>query len=632
MATINSLTSSSSSTYGTNSKGIGGLASGLDTDEIIKGMTIGTRSKIAKQLQSKQLLAWQTDAFRSVSNKLISFSKKYTSYTSSTNLLSSSFYLQNQITTSGSNAGKVSVSGTSATAGSLSIISAQQAAATPIMTDRPGAKTMESGAIDPGADFSLLSGKEISFSYNGTVKTIALDAGITDINSLQANLSSKLDAAFDSGKITVGITGDKLVFNTSETAAGPLGILKITGIGSDTSSLIGLSAGDSNRLNLNEKLLDVVSSPVLNIDGSAIDLTGVSTIQDLVSKVNSSDKGVKMSYIESLDKFEFTATKGGSPIIINGNVAEKLFSATPGGEITVPASTKATMTVQYGSDINTRISLESDNNTFSLDGLTINVTESFSSGDAVKLSSKSDTTKILSTVKDMVKDYNEMVELVNTELNAKRNRNYAPLTDEQREDMSESEIKAWEEKAKTGMLFGNSDMSALSNELRNVFFSSSQSMADLEAVGISTSSSWQDNGKIIIDEEKLKAAIDTDPENIKSIFSDKMTNLNAADPTKPVVFDTTSGGVMSRLQHIMDKYTKTEGATKGIFIEKAGNLSSPLSLIKNGLLTTMNDIDTIVANLKRTLTAEQKRYQSQFTRLESVVSQLNSQSSWLSQQ
>ena len=81
MATINSLSSSSSSSaYGVTSKGIGGLATGLDTDEIIKGMTIGIRSKIAKQLQSKQLLTWQTDAYRSISSKLIDFSKKYLTY------------------------------------------------------------------------------------------------------------------------------------------------------------------------------------------------------------------------------------------------------------------------------------------------------------------------------------------------------------------------------------------------------------------------------------------------------------------------------------------------------------------------------------------------------------------------
>ena len=75
MATINSLTSSNSSAYGVTSKGIGGLATGLDTDEIIKGMTIGTRSKIAKQLQSKQLYTWKSDAMRNVSSKLINFSK-----------------------------------------------------------------------------------------------------------------------------------------------------------------------------------------------------------------------------------------------------------------------------------------------------------------------------------------------------------------------------------------------------------------------------------------------------------------------------------------------------------------------------------------------------------------------------
>lgn len=640
MATITSLSNNSS--YGLNSKGIGGLATGLDTDEIMKGMTLGTRSRIAKQLQSKQLLAWQTDAYRSVSNKLINFSKKYTSYTSNTNLSSPTFYLQNDITTSGSNSSKVSVSGTSTMTESLSIISATQAKIGSIIVERDPSvplkdKTMESSTAVDIANLSNLAGKSISFSYNNNIKTIAFDTsdltGITTIDGFKDKIQNKLDNAFGIGKIIVNTNTDKLTFKTADTA----GVLKVTTIDDASKAIIGLSTGDSNRLNISQKLTDVVSpaDPVLNIGGGDLDLSKVITVQDLINKVNSSDKGIKMSYIESLDKFEFTSTKGGGEIYISGNVAEKLFGAAPAGAITVSASTPATMTVKYGDAA--EIKLESNNDTFILDSLTIKVNESFSSGDAVKLSSKTDTTKVLTAVKDMVKDYNEMVDLVNSELSTKRNRNYAPLSDEQKEDMSESEIKVWEEKAKQGMLFGNNDMRSLSGDLRSVFFSSGSAMADLEALGISTSKDYRDNGKIIINEEKLKSAIDADPENIKKIFSDQMSNVKNPDGSDllvngKVVADTTSGGVMSRLQNLTTKYSKTEGSEKGILIEKAGNTSSPLSLTKNGLLDNMNNIDTIVTNLKRTLAAEQKRYQTQFTNLERVISRLNSQSSWLSQQ
>ena len=109
MASISSLTgsSSSSSIYGTrNSNIISGLASGLDTESMIEGMVQGYQQKITKLEQSRTKLQWQQEAFQSISDKLVEFSRKYMSYTSSTNLLSSSFFNNAVITTTG---GKLSL-------------------------------------------------------------------------------------------------------------------------------------------------------------------------------------------------------------------------------------------------------------------------------------------------------------------------------------------------------------------------------------------------------------------------------------------------------------------------------------------------------------------------------------------
>ena len=735
MATINSLTStSSSSAYGVTSKGIGGLASGLDTDEIIKGMTIGTRAKIAKQLQSKQLLSWQTDAYRNVSNKLIDFSKKYTSYTSSTNLLSSSFYTKTDITATGTNASKVSVSGSSTITDSISILSATRAsvggavssgsASAQVLSgdvvDFAGtsvssisgstmsfkyngqdysvafdgtkyadnaefvaavnAKLAEIDVVDGGGkklsdviDFSLasdkisvnakedgasfeisefssalkaatgfdasqftdgkltvsfgtategqnatgalttsksfadiLAGKNISFSLNSTARGISftkeeLEAA-NDAKKLADLFQSKLDSAFgkDSVKATVS-AGGALEFRTSNSGS----VLKISDIHADAQGVLGLAKGDSNRLDLNAAIT-LPANP--SIGGVSINPESVTTTAELIAAINNSNSNVTVSYIESLDRFEFK-TDGTSDVVMSGNVAEKFFGVASGGSLNIKASTKAQLTIQYGDGNN--ITLESSNNTFNIDGLTVNVNETFAAGDAVRLSAQTDTDKVFNAIKDMVKDYNDMVDLVNNEYSTKRNRSYPPLTDEQKEEMTESEIKVWEEKAKTGMLFGDSDMSALSRELRTAFFSSGENMAALNEIGITSSSNWKDNGKIVIDEDKLKKAIEEDPANIKEQFSD---------------------GVMTRLKGITDKYAKTEGSTKGILIEKAGNIAAPLSLTKNTLLDSMNSIDKTVSNLKRTLSAEQNRYYKQFSNLETVISNLNMQSGWLAQQ
>ena len=635
MATINSLTGSgSSSAYGVTSKGIGGMATGLDTDEIIRGMTIGTRSKIAKQLQSKQLYTWKSDAMRNVSSKLINFSKKYTSYTSSTNLTSSSFFMKSEITTSGSNAGKVTVSGSSGITDGISILSATKSAAGSAIADAVGDKTLVGDNINIGKISELISAgtltdKQISFSYNGTSKNITLTkdelTAIADGSEDMATLlNTKLAEAFGAGKINVGTVTDgtdvKLNITTSEkNPDGPLGILKVTSADADVSSILGLSAGDSNRLNLNMKVSELIgaATPELSIGGKAIALTSDSTVAEIISAVNSSDAGIKMTYVESLNRFEFTSTDGSaSPKDITGNVATALIGA--GNSIS--GSTEASITVQYKDG--TKISMNSSTDSFSLDGLTIKVNESFAAGDPVTLSSKNNTDAVLAGIKDMIKDYNEIVDLVNKEYSTKPNRNYPPLTDEQKEDMSESEIKAWEEKANTGMLFGDSNLSSLSSDLRSVILNNGAAMSAFEAIGITSSSSWTDNGKLIIDEDKLKAAISSDPASIQKLFAGE---TDAAG-------NKISSGAAERLKTVMNKYAKTEGSPKGLLIEKAGHPSSPLSLINNSFYTQMKDIDTFVLKLKVRLQAEQTRYQTQFTNLETVISNLNSQSGWLAQQ
>ena len=635
MATINSLTGSGgSSAYGVTSKGIGGMATGLDTDEIIRGMTIGTRSKIAKQLQSKQLYTWKSDAMRNVSSKLINFSKKYTSYTSSTNLTSSSFFMKSDITTSGSNAGKVTVSGSSGITDGISILSATKSAAGSAIADAVGDKTLVGDNINIGKISELISAgtltdKQISFSYNGTSKNITLTkdelTAIADgSEDMAALLNTKLAEAFGAGKINVGTVTDgtdvKLNITTSEkNPDGPLGILKVTSADADVSSILGLSAGDSNRLNLNMKVSELIgaATPELSIGGKSIALTVESTVAEIISAVNSSDAGVKMTYVESLNRFEFTSTDGSAATKdITGNVATKLI----GDGNSISGSTEASITVQYKSG--TKITMNSSTDYFSLDGLTIKVNESFAAGDPVTMSSKTNTDAVLAGIKDMIKDYNEIVELVNKEYSTKPNRNYPPLTDEQKEDMSESEIKAWEEKANTGMLFGDSNLSSLSSDLRSVILNSGAAMSAFEAIGITSSSSWTDNGKLIIDEDKLKAAISNDPANIQKLFAGE---TDAAG-------NKISDGAAERLKTVMNKYAKTEGSPKGLLIEKAGHPSSPLSLINNSFYTQMKDIDTFVLKLKVRLQAEQTRYQTQFTNLETVISNLNSQSGWLAQQ
>ena len=222
----------------------------------------------------------------------------------------------------------------------------------------------------------------------------------------------------------------------------------------------------------------------------------------------------------------------------------------------------------------------------------------------------------------MIEEYNAIIELVNKELSTKPDRSYTPLTSEQKKELSEDEIKLYEEKAKSGLLFGDSDLRTLSSDLR--FIIGGGNAQALENIGISTSSTYSDNGKLTFDESKFRAALESDPESVEKLFTDKGTVDERGNTTY---------GLATNLEKVMDKYVKTLGSweTKGILIRKAGSESSPLSITENFMYKEIAEIDKMITKLQARLESERDRYIKQFTSLESLISQMNSQSSYLSQ-
>ncbi len=115
----------------------------------------------------------------------------------------------------------------------------------------------------------------------------------------------------------------------------------------------------------------------------------------------------------------------------------------------------------------------------------------------------------VTAVKEMIDAFNEIVKLVNDEVSTKPNRKYDPLTAEQEDEMSESQINAWNEKAKAGMLFNDSDIRGLADALRTII---SGDASNMQKMGLSVSTDYSDNGKLVFDEEAFKKALETDPD------------------------------------------------------------------------------------------------------------------------
>lgn len=495
-----------------------------------------------------------------------------------------------------------------------------------------------------------IAGKELTFTYNGVSKSIklpekdALNNG-NILDTLRTSMQKQLDDAFGDGRIKVSANSGGLQFKTT-----------VPGGGNDTSSVLSVSSGsagllgengalnmnygESNRVNMEAKISEsglrtfkegTTFPATITINGVDIKVEESDTVRTLMDKINNSDAGVEVNYQNSSDKFVFTSKKDGASgkISVGGdfeNIFGTSFNKTDGQD--------AIVAVKYaGSD--EVVEIVRDSNSFKIDGMTISVNGEFGykagaggkleldkTSDPVTFDAKVDEDKIVETIKKMVEEYNEIIELVGKETGTKPNRDYEPLTSAQKAEMSESEIEAWEEKAKEGLLFNDNDLKGLSNSLR--FVVSTADQAALKKLGITTSSTASDNGKLSFDESAFRAALKTDPEGIREMFTKERTVDENGVATGV-------NGIAVNMKSAFDKYAKTLGEPKGILIERAGSIKSPASITQNSLYKQIEQIDERISDLQDLLEMEQDRYIKQFTALESVIAQMNSQSGWLSQ-
>ena len=235
MANIGGLSGSTSSSLNS-IRGYGGLASGLDRDTLIEDMTYGTTSKIDKQKIKKTQLQWQQNAIRNITDKMIAFADKYTAtFTSSTNLFSSSFWGRANITALGANSKYISVSGTANSSASVSIAGIKQLAEKAKWSSNAAVsdKTLSTGEIDPNAVQKLdtLQGKTLTFEYGNKNYTITLSGKdengdpykFDTVENVKNSINSILKTAAKDGgmpedAVVADVQDGKLVLKTNQTS------------------------------------------------------------------------------------------------------------------------------------------------------------------------------------------------------------------------------------------------------------------------------------------------------------------------------------------------------------------------------------------------------------------------------
>ena len=359
------------------------------------------------------------------------------------------------------------------------------------------------------------------------------------------------------------------------------------------------------------------------LNGASIAVNEDTTLESLMNSINSNaDAGVKVSYSKLTNEFKFTATETGanSKIEFEG-VAKSLFGDTSAGT-SYTAGQDAVMDVEINGVKFEGLTRSS--NTFDIDGLNVTVKGTFETAaneEAVTFQASTDTDKIVDAIKAFVNDYNEMV----TELKSaystmpaqkSNGARYEPLTAEEEDKYSESELKAYNEKAKQGILFGDRDLSRAYEQLLSAISPSGMDGKTLREIGLDTSYSGGLT-TIDLDESKLRAALENDPDKVRNAF------------TKSRESGASSDGLMTSLKNTLDAYAKYTGEPKGILIQKAGSVKSPTSLNNNTLLSQMNNLDSQIERWTDKMADQIDRYTSKFSKLEQLIAEMNSQSSAL---
>lgn len=518
-----------------------------------------------------------------------------------------------------------------------------------------------------------LTGKTVTVTLDGKTKTFTLGEEGKPFSTLQEvadDLTKQVNDAFGAG-VTVEFKNNTLSFQVAEGSSlsvtseasealglGKSGLTSYVNAGKTLGELLGDNMGGltgkemQTTKAIKEVKADDGTVTYEDADGSKVDKDGYFLNEDgskkkfydltingktvgsftkddsldrVMNTINNSDAGVKVQFSKTTGQFVFTAKETGAAgriEIKDDTLGAKLFGAVdPAGND--PNYTKG-QDAEFSVTVNGKtMELSRSTNAVEIDGMTLNFKGTFNTdptktGEPVTFTSETDADTIVDAVKKMVEDYNKILDSVKDlygtrPLTQGNGKGYEPLTAKDAEDMTETEIKNYEEKAKTGLLYMDSDLSSLYNSLRGVLTKNS---GLLKSVGLSTEYS---NGKtsLKLNETALRQALAENPESVKDAFVSSTENGGATD------------GLMAQMKQVVDRYAGTSGATKGILIEKAGSKYSPTAALNNTMLDKMNDIDKSIQKWQDKLSDRVDYYTNKFTQMEVLLQQMNSQSSAL---
>lgn len=615
---------------------ITGLVSGLDTDNLIKDLMKVEQVKVDRVKQQKQYAEWQQEGYREVSSLLVGFQAEYFDLLKpDTNLRSASTF--NLFTGSASIGGvassKVSVSPTVDTSvSSLSISEITQLAKQETWASSTRVKKI-AGTVDVAANLATINASiaggnnQFYLTVDGTKKAITLDGAYADQEALRADMASKINATFGINSTQVvldGSNGLEVQINGRDA--------KIESLSPDLLTDLGFTSGAQNYFDINASLATVFGVTDTDIQ---VTINGVSgfgikkedSIRSVMNKINSSAAGVTMNYDSVTGTFKLLNNKSG---YVN--------------EITIGAADDSADFLNYfniaeanktrGQDAILTVNgtqMTSATNRVRVNGVDVDLKATLSVAEGpLEISISKNTETIKKTIKDFVAKYNEIIEKLSSKLTEKKEYDYRPLTDDEKEAMETEEIEAWEKIAKKGQLRSDPILQRIISEMRKTFVDQVEGMGiSASSIGINMSSNYKDSGKVVLDEAKFEEAMQSRPNEVIEFFTKQSSIDYKTTASRSTRYK--ENGLINRLYDVVRDNIRTtidDNGSRGHLVEKAG-IEGLSSAVTSELSSKILGYNTSISKLLDALSDKEEDYYQQFARLETAMARFQSQSDFI---
>ena len=353
-------------------------------------------------------------------------------------------------------------------------------------------------------------------------------------------------------------------------------------------------------------------------DSEVITIEANDTVETLTKKINDASGGeITASFSEMTGKFTIESkTTGESSNLkvvdvekdIDGNFIEKSPSSSSslyffGINGTEEKGKNSEIVVKDSNGVEIK-TIKEASNTFTIDDIAYTVNGKTKVGETVNLTSTKDTQKTVDKMKEFIEDYNKMIDNIYGLVTEKKDNDYPPLTEAQKEEMSEEQIEKWEAKAKAGVLRNDSELRRFVDDMKATLFGEIEGIGiSLSDIGITSVSNYNKPGQIALDEDKFKKALEENGDQVYKVAT----------------------GTLEKMKTVTYSYA---GSSSSVFAKKAG-IEKTATAVNNLFSEQIKNQEDYIKKLITKMEDKQEKLYLKFANLESSMNSLNSQMNYL---